>query len=504
MDAPVIIVGGGPVGIWIAYELRLAGVPVIVLDSDVEISSAMRGATIHSRTMEFFTMRGIHEGLLQNAGRLSHAGYGQLSTKVSFENQDSDYPCIVMQIQPRTTAVIQEHALKLGVDLRRGHTATAVSQTADSISVTVQKKEDGTTYELRGQYLVGADGADSLVRKTAGIVFEGESASLYGWGGDMFLREPPSPLPGAFWSPEGAVAIFPLPGGLFRVAGICPDNLGSEGARISTFEELRERVIRVTGKDFGMYDCATANSTSNASLLASRYREGRFFIAGDAAHRHSPAAGMGMNVGIQDAMNLGWKLAAVVNGWASPELLDTYESERRPVGQNLLQQTRAQTAITTLFESDGQGLREMFDDCLQSIPEFNDALAARINGLFVKYSPRNIDDHALVGARVPNLFFTDKEHTRLYPSFTSGRYLVLTLTEDRVYDEDIAPSGSPVSYSSRTLDRTATRDKRWCEVTALLIRPDGYVAWATAESEPDKLRKETRAAVEKEFIKKPE
>ncbi|KAL3440367.1 FAD-binding monooxygenase [Aspergillus insuetus] len=225
-------------------------------------------------------MRGIHDDLLHNAGRPSYPGYGQLRTKVSFENQDTDYPCIVMQIQPRTTAVIQEHAPKLGVDLRRGHTATAVSQTADSVSVTVQRKDDGTTYELRGQYLVGADGADSLVRKTAGIVFEGESASLYGWGGDMLLKEPSSPLPGAFWSPEGVVAVFPLPGSLFRVAGINSDNLGPDRARISSFEELRERVVRVAGKDFGMYDCASANSTSNASLLASRYQEGRFFIAG--------------------------------------------------------------------------------------------------------------------------------------------------------------------------------------------------------------------------------
>ncbi|KAL2811398.1 FAD binding domain-containing protein [Aspergillus granulosus] len=137
---------------------------------------------------------------------------------------------------------------------------------------------------------------------------------------------------------------------------ISPDTVGADGNRVRDFEDRRERVVRVVGTDFGMHGCVNTSSTSNASLLASRYRESRIFVAGDAAHRHSPAGGMGMNVGIQDAMNLGWKLAAVINGWASPDLLNTYESERRPVGRDLLRQTRAQTALAILFSySGGEG-----------------------------------------------------------------------------------------------------------------------------------------------------
>ncbi|KAJ5390461.1 FAD binding domain-containing protein [Penicillium cataractarum] len=504
MDAAVIIIGGGPVGLWASYELRLAGISVIVLESDLEISNAMRGATIHTRTMEVFTMRGIHEDLLENSGKLVHAAYGQLPTPISFATQDSDYPFVVMQIQPRTTAVIQKHAIKLGLDIRRGHAATEIHQSKDSVSVTVRNDADGSTYELKAQYLIGADGADSMVRKKAGITFEGEGGTVWVWGDDLTLTDPPSTLPGSLWSPEGSLTIFPLPGGKFRVAGMNPDNVGADGKRVMDFDDLRDRVVRIAGKDFGMHHSDTISSTSTASLIASKYREGRIFIAGDAAHRHSPTGGMGMNVGIQDAMNLGWKLAAVINGLMPPSLLDTYEAERWPVGRELLRQTRALTGLGTLFGSDGIGIRELFDGCIQNSSYFNNYLAEHMSGLFVRYASTDSSGHALVGARVPNLVFTDNGGARLYPLFKSGRYLLLTLTSQPLYNgEYIVDDKLPVTYCSRNLDRTATKAQEWGDIAAALIRPDGHVAWAKADSDLDDLRKEISTVVEKTFSKEP-
>ncbi|OON78083.1 FAD-dependent monooxygenase [Streptomyces tsukubensis] len=466
----VVIAGGGPVGLWLAGELRRAGVTVAVVEPRTERDPRSRALTLHPRTLETFASRGVHEPYVKEGVPLPGGHFGVLDSRLDFRRLPSPFPHTLALPQERTEAHLEQQALALGADILRGHEVTGFTGGPHDIAVHITGPNGPRT--LRAAYLAGCDGARSTVRAAAGIDFPGTPSTVLGWLGDVVLDEPPA-AGGSWFGPTGTLMAVPMAGGLHRVVGLVPRDLTTTWPGDLTLEELRENAFAVAGTDFGMRDPIWLSRFGNATRLAAHYREGRVFLAGDAAHQHFPAGGVGMNVGIQDAANLGWKLAAVLNGWAPDALLDTYHAERHPVGVDLTESSRAQVALMTAFTTEGLSLRALFARLITDLPDLNDRLAAQVSSLSVAYPAAGA--HPLTGTRAPDL---PLEGTGLFALLRADGYLLLDLTGD---------TGHPLGRFTRpglSVHSSGTPHPvpaDWADVRAALIRPDGHVAWACGE-----------------------
>ncbi|SFJ62616.1 2-polyprenyl-6-methoxyphenol hydroxylase [Amycolatopsis sacchari] len=441
----VLIAGAGPTGLWLAAELRLQGVAVTVLEARRERSPHSKALTLHPRTLEIFAMRGIADRFTTAGLPVPTGHFGALENRLDFAVLDTPFPYTLFLPQVRTEELLEEHARALGADIRWGHRVTGLAQDADGVTVEVEGGE-----RLHAQYVVGCDGTRSTVRQAAGIGFPGTDATVWGWLGDVVLDEPPA-QPVNVAGEDGGVMLVPLPGGISRIVGHTPEDQGAHPGEL-TFDELRAKTTRVLGTDFGMRDPHWLSRFGNATRQAVRYRSGRVFLAGDAAHMHFPAGGVGLNVGVQDATNLGWKLAAAVHGTAEDGLLDSYHAERHPVGAALLEHTRAQTALMTAYTPEGRALRSVLSGLIAEVPELSRVLAERLAALDVAYPSADPGAHPLTGTRAPDLALTD------------GSNLLSLLR-----------SGEPVRLDGIQL---VGAPPQWAGVRSALVRPDGYVAWA--------------------------
>ncbi|MER5266083.1 FAD-dependent monooxygenase [Actinosynnema sp. NPDC002837] len=450
MEGRVVVVGAGPTGLWLACELRLAGVEVVVLEARTGRDPNSKALTVHPRTLEVFACRGVAERFVRAGVPIPSGHFGALDERLDFRGLDTPFPYTLFLPQARTEELLEEHALAVGARVLRGHRVTDVAQDADGVTVTAT----GLVEPLRAAYVVGCDGTRSTVREAAGIGFPGTDSTTWGWLADVVLDEPlTAPLTAS--GPDGLLMAVPLPGGACRLVGVDPANRPGT----PTLAEVVSAVIRITGSDLGVREARWLSRFGNATRQATAYRRGRVLLAGDAAHQHFPTGGVGLNVGVQDAANLGWKLAETVHGTAPDGLLDTYHAERHPVGVELLRSTRAQTALMTAHTVEGQALREVISARIADVPEFGRALAESLSALAVAY-PAGPDEHPLTGTRAPNLEFADGDlFTLLHP----GRPVLLDFTGG-----DLA--GRPVALTG---DRPA-----WAAVRTALIRPDGHVAWA--------------------------
>jgi 2-polyprenyl-6-methoxyphenol hydroxylase-like FAD-dependent oxidoreductase len=461
MQSPdVIVVGAGPVGLWLACELRLADVSTVVLERTAARTGYTKGLTIHARTVEVLAMRGLADVPLEQGVRLPSWHFGMLTTPIDLTGLDSPYPFVLAYPQPYLEALLEQRAIDLGASVLRDHTVLAVSQTGDGVRVDVGGPDGTRTVEAG--YVVGCDGAGSTVRKAVGIGFPGTDSTLFSYLGDVTMAQPPAHGTVAQASPAGTLIVGRLPGGRYRVAGFDPADQSRDPM---TFERLRASVVRVAGTDFGMGDASWLSQTGNAARQADTYRQGRVLLAGDAAHMHFPAGGVGLNVGIQDAMNLGWKLADTVHGRAPAGLLDSYHAERHPVGVALIRHTLAQTGLLTNFTAEGLALRSLLADLLTEMPSLSARLAGILSGLDVHYAPSTPDVHPLVGRRVPDL------------STASGNLFSL-LADGRPLHLDFG--GGPAEPTPAA--RTVTVRQAWPghdRLAGVYVRPDGYVGSAT-------------------------
>ncbi|QFZ18920.1 FAD-dependent monooxygenase [Saccharothrix syringae] len=467
MDVQVAVVGGGPVGLWLAAELRLGGASVVVLESRSEPDPRSKALTLHPRTLELLASRGLGNRFLAEGARVPAGHFAVLEQRLDFSVLDTPFPFTLVVPQARTERLFEEHARDLGVDVRRGQRVTGVVPGEDSVTVHV----DG--HDLVADYVVGCDGTRSTVRAAAGIPFSGTPSTVWGWLADVVLDEPPTGTT-SWVTEDGLVMVVRLAADLHRVVGITPADVRADRPGEPTLAELRAKTAAVAGTDFGMRDPVWLSRFGDASRLADRYRAGRLLLAGDAAHQHFPAGGVGLNVGVQDAANLGWKLAAVVRGRAPEALLDTYEAERRRVGADLLDHTRAQTALMTAFTPRGLALRGLVNRLVATHPGVSADLAGRLSGLAVTY-PAAEGDHPLVGRRAPH-------GDGLLAALRPDRYVLLDLT-GTLGDVD-----GVVVLRGEVGDRPG-----WRGVRAALVRPDGHVAWA--DRPDDDLPAATRAAV---------
>ncbi|MFC4533395.1 FAD-dependent monooxygenase [Sphaerisporangium dianthi] len=543
VSADVVIAGAGPNGLMLACELSLAGVRPLVLERLAARTLENRANGLVGQVVRMLDRRGLYERL---------GGPRPLRPQPSFvfgalpldltKLPDRDNPLYILQVpQRRVEQMLEERAVELGVEIRRGHELTTLSQDGDGVTAEVAGP-DGV-YRLTARYLVGADGGRSVTRKLSGIEFPGVSRD------GLISRTAHVSVP--------AEIIDPVTGGLdIPGYGIVPPFLHHRterglfvfapfltGPLISTMEleqepgeaaalpalalpEVRESARRVLGAEVpfgppeGEGPHLLRRLTGGNTRLAARFRDRRVLLAGDAAHVHSAIGGPGLNLGLQDTVNLGWKLAAEIHGWAPPELLDSYEAERRPAAERVAMHTQAQSALIAPG-SDVTALRELFGELLRD-PRNARHIADTMAGADIRYDMGGGEAgaaHPLTGRWAPDLTLdTGSGPVRLAELTAGARPLLLDLTEDgspgressgwhdrvdAVAARPAAPSpqatGDDATASGPTAPDADPRDPG-APVTALLLRPDCYVAWATQSARPDEReRQELRAALSRWF-----
>ncbi|MBO3086606.1 rifampin monooxygenase [Cellulomonas fengjieae] len=451
----VLISGGGPTGMMLAGELRLHGVDVLVLERDAEPSPAVRSLGLHPRSIEILDQRGLLDRFLAH-GQTYPSGVGRFA---AIEKPpvplDTAHDYVLGIPQPVTDRLLTEHAAELGAQIRRGAEVTGLDQDDDGVDVELA---DGS--RLRSRWLVGCDGGRSLVRRLLGIDFPGEPASTEWILGEVRVTMPTDELTeisNRVRRTHKGFGIGPSGDGLHR--GVVPASSVSEDRSVPpTLEEFRAQLRAYAGTDFGVHSPRSLSRFTDATRLAERYRVGRVLLAGDAAHVHPPLGGQGLNLGIQDAFNLGWKLAAEVEGWAPDALLDTYAAERRPVAGEVLSLTRAQSELLSP-EPGPQAPRRLLTE-LMDFEDVSRFLAEKIAGTGIRYDVG--DGPALLGRRLRDLPLS---RGRLYDLTRRGRGLLL----------DQTGALSVAGWTDR-VDHVADVSSE-LDAPAVLLRPDGHVVW---------------------------
>ncbi|MGQ5640283.1 MULTISPECIES: FAD-dependent monooxygenase [unclassified Streptomyces] len=476
MDADVVIAGAGPTGLMLACELRLAGVDVVVVERLAERTGESRAGGLHSRTLEVLDQRGILDRFLAE-GEPQPVGHFS-GLYLDFDESESRHPYPLMILQSAVERLLEEWAAELGVRVRWSSEVSGIRQ--DEAGVTVELGTAATApVTLRARYLVGCDGGRSTVRKLAGIDFPGTEATMTALIGDVELPELPEDYVWVRRCPGGDYSAIAFEPGWHRVITSEFDRVTDRDEPV-TFEQLRESLVRVAGTDFGMHSPRWVSRFSDAARQAARYREGRVLLAGDAAHIHFPAGGQGLNMGVQDAVNLGWKLASVVRGRAPESLLDTYHAERHPVGERVLHNTRAQSALARPG-AQTDALREVFGS-LMVFDDVNRYLRHMLTALDIRYP---VDGgHPLAGRRVPDADLkTPDGATRVHELLHAARPVLLDLcgsTEVAAVAEGWADRVDLVEARSEDDHWSVPAIGEIPAPAALLIRPDGHVAWVAA------------------------
>ncbi|MEJ8640496.1 rifampin monooxygenase [Streptomyces sp. MS1.HAVA.3] len=455
----VIVVGGGPTGLMLAGELRLHGVHVVVLERLTEPTGQSRGRGLHARSVEIMDQRGLLDRFLAASEKFQVGGFFGGIMKPWPARLDTAHPYGLTTPQPVTERLLDERAVELGAEIRRGCELVGLSQDEDGVTAELA---DGT--RLRARYLVGCDGGRSAVRKLLGVGFPGEPATVETLLGDMEVTEDPATIAAAVEEVRktqlrfGAIPDVDGNAGVYRIV-VPADGVSEDRATGPTLEEFKQQLRAFAGTDFGVHSPRWLSRFGDATRQAEHYRVGRVLLAGDAAHIHPPTGGQGLNLGVQDAFNLGWKLAAEVAGWAPEGLLDSYHAERHPVGAAVLDNTRAQ--ITLLGTDAGAtALRELFSKLLD-FEEVNRYVTEMITAVGVRYDLG--EGHDLLGRRLRDV---ELKQGRLYELMHGGRGLLLDQT-GRLSVEGWADRVDHVVDVSEELD-----------APAVLLRPDGHVAWA--------------------------
>jgi 3-(3-hydroxy-phenyl)propionate hydroxylase len=471
-DHAVVIAGGGPTGLMLAGELTLAGIDVVVVERRAthELDRAGSGG-LHSRTIEVLDQRGIADRFLAEGETAQVAGFAGVRLDISDFPTRHNYGLALWQRD--FERILAGWIAEIEVPVLRGSEVVGLEQDDAGVDVELSR---GTS--LRAAYLVGCDGGRSVVRKSAGIEFPGLDPSTSWMIAEVEMDEEPE------------IGVRPEGGGIGpvnRAEGGGPYGVVVKDQRVEmnpepTMEDLREALVATYGTDHGAHSPTRLARFTDMSRQAAAYRKDRVLLAGDAAHVHPPQGGQGLNVGVQDAVNLGWKLAQAVAGTSPEGLLDTYHAERHPVGARVLHNTMAQVALSTSDERH-QALRDTVAELL-GMDEPRRRIAGMLSGLDVHYDLG--DGHPLLGRRMPDLDIdTADGPTRVFALLHDARPVLLNLGDPGAFDIG--------TLRGRVRSIDATYDGPWelpvmgevAAPEAVLVRPDGYVAWTGDLADPE-------------------
>ncbi|MFG2036532.1 FAD-dependent monooxygenase [Dactylosporangium sp. NPDC048998] len=439
-----VIAGAGPTGLLLAGDLARAGVDVTVLERRGGESNLTRAFAVHARTLEQLDARGIAEEVIATGTRVSRL---RLFNRIALDlgGLPTRFPFVLISPQYNVERVLEERAVKAGARILRGHSVTGLRQDAGGVEV----RTDGGTFAA--DYVVGADGAHSGVRHALGLEFPGHAVVRSLMLADVRLAVPPEEAITVNAVGSAFAFVAPFGDGWYRVFAWNRGHQVPDDAPL-TLEEVRDTTRQAFGTDFGMGECRWLSRFHSDERQVERYRTGRVFLAGDAAHVHSPAGGQGMNTGLQDAANLGWKLAATGAGWAPEGLLDSYQDERHAVGRLVLR-TSGGILRLALLRSRGARLgRDVFAGLALHVPAVLRRATGTISGVGIDYphAPRQRDVDLNPGG------------ARLYELLRAGRHVLL------------GPS-APDGYGDRLIHAPFDR--------FVLVRPDGHTAWTGTEGD---------------------
>jgi 2-polyprenyl-6-methoxyphenol hydroxylase-like FAD-dependent oxidoreductase len=460
----VVIAGGGPTGLMLAGELALAGIDVAIVErrTSQKLIGARAGG-LHARTLEILDQRGIADRFLSQGQETPTTSFGWIPLDV--RDLPTWHACVLALWQERVEEILAGWVDELGVPIHRGCEVTGFAQDDSGVDVALS-----TGTSLRASYLVGCDGGRSLIRKTAGIEFPGWNPSISHLIAEVQMRDEPEW--GLRRDARGIHSLSRMDDGTSVRLMVTEQQVGRSGE--PALSDLSEALVSYYGTDFGIHSPAWISRFTDMARQAVSYRAGRVLLAGDAAHVHYPVGGQGLNIGVQDAMNLGWKLAQVVRGSSPDSLLDTYHNERHPVAARVLRNTLAQVALLRVDDR-VDALRETMSELI-GMDEPRRRFAAMMSGLDVHYNLG--EGHPLLGRRMPDLdLITATGPMRVYTLLHHGRPVLLNLGEPGSLD--IGPWTDRVrlidGHSSGAWELPALGAVS--APAAVLIRPDGYVAW---------------------------
>ena len=467
MDLPrerdVVVGGAGPTGLLVAGDLAVDGVRVTVLEQrPAEESNLTRAFAVHARTSEALDARGLADALVPAGARVGGLRFlGKLRIDLSW--LPTRFPYVLITPQYTVEHLLEQRALEHGAEILRGHRVENIQQNGDGVEVV------SAGDRIRASYLVGADGVRSSIRTSLGLPFPGRTVARSVMLGDVRLVRAPAETIVANADGDAFGFLAPFGDGWYRVIAWRRDRQLPDDAPVE-FEEIRATTAEALGTDYGMHDPRWLSRFHADERQVPRYRVGRVFLAGDAAHVHSPAGGLGMNTGLQDAANLGWKLAADLQGWAPPALLDTYQGERHPIGRQALRLSggilRVALSRRAVLEA-ASGLAR----AALTLRPLTERVAESVSGIGIRYpSPPGADSR--VGERAPDVELAGGG--RLYEALRAGRFVLLSA--DGSAPGDLADS-----------HHLAVRRPAQAGPT-VLVRPDGYVGWAGDRPTVEQLR----------------
>jgi 2-polyprenyl-6-methoxyphenol hydroxylase-like FAD-dependent oxidoreductase len=456
----------------LACELRLAGLRPVVLERLAQPTGLSKALGIVGRSVDTLDCRGLLGRFQDHAAVAIPAGAHFALIPLDLANAgDIGLRAVFIQ-QAATEEILNGYARELGVKIRRGYEVTALHQDHGGVDVQVTGPHGGG--KLRTRYVVGCDGGGSTVRQQAGIDFPGLAPAFLLRLGDVTLEADLTPAD----LPDVRVPLVPLGSGVYRVITTEPYPAGLDRTAPMTLDELRASIHRVNGGDLPISGARWLSRFTDSSRQAARYRAGRVLLAGDAAHIHLPAGGPGLNTGLLDAVNLGWKLAAEIQGWAPPGLLDSYHPERHAEGERVLLHTRAQGALMS-YRTDGRvaALREIIAQLVRYEQPVRHLLSL-MYALDTRYDTGTADPHPLAGRWAPNLSLTTAAGaTSVAELLRPAQGVLLDLTRAGMF------AGAGSGWKDRVSVLTARSASP--PAAALLIRPDGYVAWAAGPDTTD-------------------
>jgi 2-polyprenyl-6-methoxyphenol hydroxylase-like FAD-dependent oxidoreductase len=443
----VAIIGAGPTGLLLAGDLARAGIPVTLFERRSGTSNLTRAFGVHARTLELLDARGLADGIVAEGARVERLRLFD-RIRLDLTRLPSRYPFLLITPQYRVEDALTRRAVEAGVRIERDARLTGLRQDGERVTLAFGERT------VTADYVVGTDGVHSTVREELGLPFPGKAVLTSIMLADVRLADPPEDVLAVNAVGDAFAMVAPFGDGWYRIFSWDRRNQVSDDVPV-TLDELREVTRRVHGTDFGITEARWLSRFHSDERQAPRYRVGRVFLAGDAAHVHSPAGGQGMNTGLQDAANLSWKLAATIRGWAPAGLLDTYEAERHPVGRLVLRSSGALIRMAMVRSAVGRRLRNVLGSVLLALPPIARRATGTVSGVGIGYpgAPRAAD-------------LTLRDGVRLYEALREGRHVLVT--------------PQPLSgYGERLLVAAPATDTD----EAILVRPDGYVAWRGSAGE---------------------